>query len=140
MGEFGDRYGGEKSKIAGYRAALADVQPLTNRRTKFVVLAFESSGWTNPTVSAEAGQRVGAAGFADVWAPTGVVGRPAPDTTRAVQRDPILELGLPPSCGPSPRINTYTSMYLLTASLHYHRYCNIAKPVESRGTFIEPGH
>ena len=36
-------------KIAGYRAALADVQPLTNRRTKFVVLAFESSGWTDPT-------------------------------------------------------------------------------------------
>ena len=33
-----------ESKIAGYRAALADVQPLTNRRTKFVVLAFESSG------------------------------------------------------------------------------------------------
>jgi hypothetical protein len=31
-------------KIAGYRAALADVQPLTYRRTKFVVLAFESSG------------------------------------------------------------------------------------------------
>ena len=30
--------------------ALADVQPLTNRRTKFVVLAFESSGWTDPTV------------------------------------------------------------------------------------------
>ena len=28
----------------------ADVQPLTNRRTKFVVLAFESSGWTDPTV------------------------------------------------------------------------------------------
>ncbi len=27
-----------------------DVQPLTNRRTKFVVLAFESSGWTDPTV------------------------------------------------------------------------------------------
>jgi hypothetical protein len=39
-----------ESKIAGYRAALADVQPLTNRRTKFVVLAFESSGWTDPTV------------------------------------------------------------------------------------------
>ena len=26
------------------------MQPLTNRRTKFVVLAFESSGWTDPTV------------------------------------------------------------------------------------------
>ena len=39
-----------ESKIAGYRAALADVQPLTNRRTKFVVLAFESSGWTDLTV------------------------------------------------------------------------------------------
>ncbi len=39
-----------ESKIAGYRAALADVQPLTNRRTKFVVLAFELSGWTEPTV------------------------------------------------------------------------------------------
>ena len=39
-----------ESKIAGYRAALADVQPLTNHRTKFVVLAFESSGWTGPTV------------------------------------------------------------------------------------------
>ncbi len=39
-----------ESKIAGYRAALADVQPLTNCRTKFVVLAFESSGWTDPTV------------------------------------------------------------------------------------------
>ena len=39
-----------ESKIAGYRAALADVQPLTNRRTKFVVLAFESSGWTDSTV------------------------------------------------------------------------------------------
>ncbi len=26
------------------------MQPLTNRRTKFVVLAFESSGWTGPTV------------------------------------------------------------------------------------------
>ena len=39
-----------ESKIEGYRAALADVQPLTNRRTKFVVLAFESSGWTGPTV------------------------------------------------------------------------------------------
>ena len=40
-----------ESKIAGYRAALADVQPLTNRRTKFVVvMAFESSGWTDPTV------------------------------------------------------------------------------------------
>ncbi len=36
-----------ESKIAGYRAA---VQPLTNRRTKFVALAFESSGWTDPTV------------------------------------------------------------------------------------------
>jgi hypothetical protein len=44
------RYAAIESKIAGYRAALADVQPLTNRRTKFVVLAFESSGWTNPTV------------------------------------------------------------------------------------------
>ena len=31
----------KESKIAGCRAALADVQPLTNRRTKFVVLAFE---------------------------------------------------------------------------------------------------
>jgi hypothetical protein len=51
-----------QSKIAGYRAALADVQPLTNRLTKFLVLAPESlSGWTaGPTVSAEAGQRVGA--------------------------------------------------------------------------------
>jgi hypothetical protein len=39
-----------ESKIAGYRAALADVQPLTNRRTKFVVLAVESSEWTDPTV------------------------------------------------------------------------------------------
>jgi hypothetical protein len=39
-----------ESKIEGYRAALADVQPLTNRRTKFVVLAFESSSWTDPTV------------------------------------------------------------------------------------------
>ena len=38
-----------ESKIAGYRAALVDVQPLTNCRTKFVVLAFESSGWTDPT-------------------------------------------------------------------------------------------
>jgi hypothetical protein len=40
---------GIESKIAGYRAALANVQ-LTNRRTKFVVLTFESSGWTDPTV------------------------------------------------------------------------------------------
>ncbi len=39
-----------ESKIAGYKAALADVQPLTNRRTKFVVLAFESSGRMGPTV------------------------------------------------------------------------------------------
>ncbi len=39
-----------ESKIAGYRAALADVQPLTNRHTKVVVLAFASSGWTDPTV------------------------------------------------------------------------------------------
>ncbi len=44
------RYGGIECKITGYRAALADVQPLTNRFTKFVVLAFESSGWTDPTV------------------------------------------------------------------------------------------
>ncbi len=35
---------------SGYRAALADMQPLTNRHPKFVVLAFESSGWTDPTV------------------------------------------------------------------------------------------
>ncbi len=39
-----------ESKIAGYRTALADVQPLTNRRLKFVVLAVKSSGWTDPTV------------------------------------------------------------------------------------------
>ena len=26
------------------------MQPLTNRRIKFVMLAFESSGWTDPTV------------------------------------------------------------------------------------------
>ena len=39
-----------KSKIAGCRAALAVVQQLSNRRTKFVVLAFESSSWTEPTV------------------------------------------------------------------------------------------
>jgi hypothetical protein len=43
-----DRYSRE-SRIAGYRAALADVQPLTNRRTEFAVLAFElSAGWTDP--------------------------------------------------------------------------------------------
>ncbi len=45
-----------------HRAALADVQPLANRRTKFVVLAFESSGWTDPTVQKLV--NVGAAGFA----------------------------------------------------------------------------
>ncbi len=38
------------SKIAGYRAALADAQPLTNRCTKFVVLTFESSEWTDRSV------------------------------------------------------------------------------------------
>jgi hypothetical protein len=37
-----------QGKIAGYSA---DVQVLTNRRKKFVVvLAFESSGWADPTV------------------------------------------------------------------------------------------
>ncbi len=35
---------GKPPSIAGYRAALADVQLLTNHRTEFVVLAFESSG------------------------------------------------------------------------------------------------
>ncbi len=33
-----------------HREALADVQPLTNRHTKFVALAFESSAWTDSTL------------------------------------------------------------------------------------------
>jgi hypothetical protein len=69
-----------ESKIAGYRAALADVQPLTNLHTKLVVLAFESSGWTDPEHSAEAGQRVGAA---------------AAFGPRLALLRPILELGFP---------------------------------------------
>jgi hypothetical protein len=53
-----------ESSIAGYRAALADLQRLTNRRTKeFVVLALEKlSGWDavgrTPQVQTP-GQRVG---------------------------------------------------------------------------------
>ena len=39
-----------RPEIAGYRTALATVQPLTNRHTKFVELASESSGWTDSTV------------------------------------------------------------------------------------------
>ena len=81
-----------ESKIAGYRAALADVQPLTNRRTKFVVLAFESSGWTDPTVQK----------LVNVWEQQASRRTPvgAQHQTRAVQRDPILELGFPHGRGP----------------------------------------
>ena len=49
------RYGAvrrRESKIAGVGTgrALTDVQPLTNRLTKVMVLAFESAGWMDPTV------------------------------------------------------------------------------------------
>ena len=49
------------------------VQPLTNRRTKFVALAFESSGWTDPTVQKLVNVWEQAAGFATFWPrPAGV--------------------------------------------------------------------
>ena len=82
------RYGGESRHreqdrgVPWYRAALADVQPLTNRRTKFVVLTFEPSGWTDPTVQKLVNVWEQQASR-DVWAPTGVGRRrgPAPDTS-----------------------------------------------------------
>ena len=62
-----------ESKIAGYRAALADVQPLTNRRTNFLRIVgphIECRGW--PTFATFA------------MAPTGVV--VAGSQTRVVQQ------------------------------------------------------
>ena len=67
------------------------MQPLTNHRTKFVVLAFESSGWTDLTVQK----------LVNVWEQQ-ASRRLGPDRrwsvqhqTRAVKRDPILEPGFP---------------------------------------------
>jgi hypothetical protein len=53
-----------RARRSRYRAALADVQPLTNRRTKFEAVGGLRIVRVDGLHSAEAGQRVGAAGFA----------------------------------------------------------------------------
>jgi hypothetical protein len=88
-----------ESKIAGYRAALAEVQPLTNRRTKFVVLAFEASGWTDPTVRKLVKQRASRRLGPDRLEPTGVAGvhQMQPDAARrerSKSKDVIMGLGV----------------------------------------------
>jgi hypothetical protein len=110
-----------ESKIAqGDRAALADVQqPLTNRHTKFVVLAFESSGWTDPTVQKldnvweqQASRRLGPDRRCAALVAGGVQHQ-----TRAFQRDPILELGFP-----------HPAALLVSESLYLDDGCRLCRP------------